>query len=240
MPYRFRLMSLVCSSLLAIAYAIAIAGILIPQTMYSCYATRKVCYALAYSSFFVYDIYQFMKIKTLTGLTPSATYRMYALLLIRCGSYCFNITHVSGNLDQNGSCTADIDPINVYQEHISSILFEIVLGAIFILWIRRQQECTPEPELLTRFIDIETASFFIYFFCEVVYVAVYSTIGNRKRSTPLLNSLYLMVPILLFYLNTLFFACKSHQKCLKKHFNKYASDCTESDMGMHDEKDQVI
>jgi hypothetical protein len=121
-----------------------------------------------------------------------------------------------------GVCVTTHSAWSVYQEHLISILYEIGLGVQFILYIKRNIVANISmPLLLKQVLDAEMYGFGIYFLAECIYLFVYTCLiigDNTKGFLPLVNTLYLNVPVLLFFANALIVRSESHAKNKNEEF----------------------
>ena len=214
LPHRFRIMALVSVFIFFMAFAASVFFIVTLNYEDVCIYVRKCIYTLVYAAFFVYDVYQFMKIKAITLPGKWANVTLFAFLGLRFSSYVVNLVMVGSKvtgteLDPEGfgrgSCTTSFPIWTIYQEHFVSVVFELVLGLqlYFYLEALSKKHGKDLPTLFRSVIDMETISFGVYFAIEIAYLLVYSMIPTSSVS--MLNSFYLMVPVLLFLINIFVF-----------------------------------
>lgn len=97
-------------------------------------------------------------------------------------SYIFNIVDVSSGLlvplspypDGSGrsTCSTKFDPYAVYQEHTSSLIYELLL--VFLLAQVFFVQKMAVSAYIKQFLDFEVISFGIYLLVEVVYLVCYA------------------------------------------------------------------
>lgn len=184
-----------------------------------CSIARKVAYSFFYLGFCFYDVYQLYKIKAIVEPGIAVSSVMYGLLAVRFASYVYNITAVTGvvaqisasRISKFGPCTSSFTSISIYQEHIVSLLFESLLAVIFVVYVNsNRSKSMPLSEFVRKIVDFEILSFIIYFVVECLYTVVYTVIDKSMIS--LLNTFYLNVPIMLFFMNICMFFRKRTQR----------------------------
>jgi hypothetical protein len=221
----FRIMSTLSVSLILAGFSVCVYYLATLNTIQQCIFGRKLAYALFYLGFFVFDLYQLIKIVALTNASRTATVVLSIALCGRLASYIVNAIFMQAKLtgyidteNELGSCTSSFTDMFVYQEHGVSILYETCLGIQFLMYLRATyNNQIPVSQFLRSVVDFETFTFFIYLFLEFVYIMLYSWASTLLVGFySLINTFYLNIPVAIFLANLWAFERKRKSEQLKR------------------------
>ncbi|KAJ3317121.1 hypothetical protein HDV06_001974, partial [Boothiomyces sp. JEL0866] len=183
------------------------------NSLQECIGFRKFIYSCVYLGFFIFDIYQMMKIKTITAVRNPSEIYFAGLLSVRFASYVVNIYYITSAQvavsDGLGACkTVFTDDWLVYQEHLISVAFEFGL-IIKLAWFiyKTKVPGIPLHDFIAKIVDHEVVSFGIYLMVEILYLLCFQFV-IVKQWISILNALYFIVPTAL-YLSNMWYILKS-------------------------------
>ena len=205
LPKRFRVLCFLSVLCFLTAFSICLFHLLTRNAASGCNLGRKLAYSLFYIGFLIFDYYQTLKIKILTGADGWKGTMLYLSFLARIASYGYNVWSVNGVAvsmfaDNTGPCTTQFTSFSVYQEHTVSILFQVILGIhiLFFVWNSSTKEASFSARL-RKIVDTEIICFCAYLIVEIIYIVVFYALQSNLVSIN--NAIYLNVPVILFSIN---------------------------------------
>ncbi|KAJ3319538.1 hypothetical protein HDV06_006271 [Boothiomyces sp. JEL0866] len=210
LPRIFRIITLISVSFLFVGTLQGLYFAISYNSLEACVLSRKTLFVCVYLGFFMFDVYQTLKIKTISGNSTVSTALFGILLSIRLVSYVVNIYYVTGSLvalsNGLGACkTILINDWQVYQEHLLAIAFELGLVLYLVKFILRTRVAnTPLQSFIANIIDHELISFALYFIVELLYIGLFQ-FQIIKQWVSVLNSLYFVIPSALYLFNIVLF-----------------------------------
>ncbi|KAJ3321550.1 hypothetical protein HDV06_004086 [Boothiomyces sp. JEL0866] len=193
-----------------VGFSLSLFGYVTTNGTIECTINRKISYSIRYVGFYMFDLSQARKFFRIYAYSSRPKILLiYAALAIRLVSYLINALLVTGavaflskNSLTNGPCQTSFAPYLIYQEHIISVGFELVLlGILFSYSMIQRHNGLLLSDLLKKIMDFEMYSFAFYFVMEILYLIAYTCFP--KTFVSVLNIFYLQIPVVLFFANTL-------------------------------------
>ncbi|KAJ3272464.1 hypothetical protein HDV01_005534 [Terramyces sp. JEL0728] len=205
LPSRFANLAIISTWCMLISITGLLLSFVTVNTAQECTINRNISYAVRYVGFFVFDALQIMKISAITSTDKiNRNYSILMISLVRIVSYAYNTIVVSGTVLYDahnglGPCKTIFSSSAVYQEHVISVLFEMVLFLHLTIHIRKTSKNGFSLDLLKSIVDFELYTFIAYLVAELVYLSVYA--GFASSNVNLYNIFYFDLPTVLFLAN---------------------------------------
>ncbi|KAJ3318560.1 hypothetical protein HDV06_002993 [Boothiomyces sp. JEL0866] len=207
LPARFANLAIISTWCMLLSIAGLLLSFVTVNTPHECTLNRNTTYVIRYIGFFLFDILQIMKITAITSTDKSKrNYSIYLISVVRIVSYIYNAIYVSGTTLYNahnglGPCKTVFSNAMVYQEHLISVLFELVLFLNLAIYIYKTAKNNITIDFLKSIIDFEVYTFLVYLLAEILYLSVF--VEFTSNNVALYNIFYFDLPTVLFLANAL-------------------------------------
>ncbi|KAJ3311162.1 hypothetical protein HDV04_004374 [Boothiomyces sp. JEL0838] len=216
LPSRFANLAIISAWCMLLSITGLLLSFVTVNSANECTANRNVTYIVRYIGFFLFDILQITKISAITSTGKSKwDYSILLISIVRLCSYLYNAIRVSstplysaykGGL---GPCQTVFSDAMVYQEHLISVLFELVLFVKLVVYIYKTAKNNVTLDFLKSIIDFEVYTFIVYLAAEIVYLIVFVEFSSSNIN--LYNIFYFDLPTVLFLANALNIIAKRKQ-----------------------------
>ncbi|KAJ3253475.1 hypothetical protein HK103_000507 [Boothiomyces macroporosus] len=173
-----------------------------------CTVNRVITYSVRYIGFFVFDLLQVTKIIAIISSVEVAQsyYFLYFILGVRFASYSYNGIFVTRvvlyNADNGlGPCQTVFSNGMIYQEHLVSVIFEVVLFLHLAWYIYQSCDNMATFDMIKSIADFEIYTFGVYLIAEIIYVSIFAKFS--ASNVALYNIFYFDLPTALFLANAL-------------------------------------
>ena len=197
--FRFRQICLACCAFDLCTTSTAIAYLAQLNTLSACIVSRKLIYTFNDCTFFLFDIYQCLRISAIAKPSARVLAGLYALLALRLCVSVYLVTAVTagvavlpGNpvsVPPMGPCTTQIVASAIFLDHTVSLVFELALVLTFLLFVRDslQSELADFAawvSFVKKMVDFEMAGFGLYFLFDCVqrFVPYVHSVSRPSRS----------------------------------------------------------